>query len=65
MNFGGRIVPSKRAVGPMPLKNGQMPPMDTILVKFRDEEAEAVEAYALSQEGREESLKEIQEEQMS
>ena len=61
MNFGGRIVPSKRAVGPMPLKDGQMPPMDTILVKFRDEEAEAVEAYALSREGKEESLKEIQE----
>ena len=24
VNFGGRIVPSKRAVGPMPLKNGQI-----------------------------------------
>ena len=61
INFGGRIVPSKRAASAVPLQLGPVPPRDEILFRYRDEEAEEVERYALSKEGQEESQREIDE----
>ena len=61
INFGGRIVPSKRAASAVPLQLGPAPPRDEILFRYRDEEAEEVERYALSKEGQEESQREIDE----
>ena len=61
INFGGRIVPSKRAASAVPLQLGPAPPRDEILFRYRDEEAEEVERYALSKEGLEESQREIDE----
>ena len=65
VNFGGRIVPSKRAVGPIPLNMRRKSlPADPTLYQEFDEEAKAVEDYARSKEGQEEAEKEIQEVQM-
>ena len=61
INFGGRIVPSKRAASAVPLQLGPAPPRDEIIFRYRDEEAEEVERYALSKEGIEESQREIEE----
>ena len=61
INFGGRIVPSKRAASAVPLQLGPAPPRDEIIFRYRDEEAEEVERYALSKEGMEESQREIDE----
>ena len=61
LNFCGRIVPSKRAASAVPLQLGPAPPRDEIIFRYRDEEAEEVERYALSKEGLEESQREIDE----
>ena len=61
INFGGRIIPSKRAASAVPLQLGPAPPRDEIIFRYRDEEAEEVERYAKSKEGLEESQREIEE----
>ena len=45
-NFGGRIVPTKRAIGAQTLRNGPLPPLETFTYRYRDLEAEEVENYA-------------------
>ena len=61
VSFGGRVVPTKRALGPVALKSGNFPPMEMILFRHRDEDAEAVQAYAESKEGQEEAQRELEE----
>ena len=66
VNFGGRIVPSKRAVGPIALdmRRGSLP-ADSTIYKEVDEEANTVEDYAKSRECQEEAQREIQEVQLT
>ena len=61
VNFGGRIVPSKRAASAIPLQMTKALPKEEVFFRYRDTEAEEVERYALSKEGREESRNEIEE----
>ena len=60
VNFGGRVVPSKRAAGAIPLRRGELPPEGLILGRFPDEEAEAVKKYAKSLEGLAEAQQELE-----
>ena len=61
VNFGGRIVPSKRAASAIPLQMTKALPKEEVFFRYRDTEAEEVEPYALSKEGQEESRNEIEE----
>ena len=61
VNFGGRIVPSKRAASAIPLQMTKALPKEEVFFRYRDTEAEEVERYALSKEGQEESRNEIEE----
>ena len=60
-NFGGRIVPTKRAVGAQALGHGPMPPLEAITYRYRGLDAEEVENYAKSYQGRAEAMRELQE----
>ena len=60
-NFGGRIVPTKRTALALPHRGRLFPSLVDVEQRFRDEEAEAVLAYALSAEGRLEAQQEVQE----
>ena len=60
VNFGGRVVPSKRAAGPLPIQVPMKAVPDAILFKHRDEEAETVQNYAKSKEGMEEHQRELE-----
>lgn len=61
VNFGGRVVPSKRAAGPLPIQMPMRALPDGVLFKHRDVEAEEVQNYAKSKEGREEHQRELEE----
>ena len=61
VNFGGGIVPSKRAASAIPLQMTKALPKEEVFFRYRDTEAEEVERYALSKEGQKESLQEIKE----
>ena len=50
-NFGGHIVPTKRAIGAQALRNGPMPPLEVITYRYRDIDAEEVENHAKSYQG--------------
>ena len=50
-NFGGRIIPTKRAVTGIPLRTGAMPALESVFFKYKDEDAEEVKRYAQSKEG--------------
>ena len=52
-NFGGRIVPTRRAIGAQAWANA------TVTYRNRDLEAEEVENYAKSYQGRAETMKEL------
>ena len=60
-NFGGRIIPTKRAVTGIPLRTGSMPALESVFFKYKDEEAEEVKRYAQSREGLAEHEQEIEE----
>ena len=60
-NFGGRIIPTKRAVTGIPLRTGSMPALESVFFKYKDEEAEEVKRYAQSKEGLAEHEQEIEE----
>ena len=60
-NFGGRIIPTKRAATGIPLRTGAMPAMESVFFKYKDEDAEEVKRYAKSKEGVAEHEQEIEE----
>ena len=60
-NFGGRIIPTKRAITGIPLRTGNMPALESVFFKYKDEDAEEVKRYAQSKEGVAEHEKEIDE----